>query len=360
MASNQSNTSTCPLSETWISIGEQFGDGVADILTPIYFSFGFFGRLINLLAIYQERKSEKAYFYQIMILVSELLELIAYAAAMHFWEWASFQSPVPGPPWFTKCYFCMWYTAHIASIAEKAFTTCTLLLTLAMTLDRIFSLAKPIVYKNLKHKKIQWTILVISITFGVLINLVWGIQIDIASEKKANGAYDLQLNSLYRTPLITGWRQVEGYFKMVIALSLVISNFVLFYLHRKKMREKAKLKNQPNVKSVNDVSKTLFKMTICQSICNTVGVIAISSYSIFAYQVNPCVSNLFFSPLKDAIFELADILEFYIILAISNRFRQMVWRTIVKFIPARCKSGTTVTTIVVISRNQQTVPDSKY
>src|SRR5687768_2277776 len=119
MASNANNTSTCPLTGYWLWFGQELEIASATVITPMYFFFGVSGRLVSLLALHQERKSEKAYLYQTLVLVSELLEIISFTATKFLWNWAAFLAQQRGPLWFSKCYFCMWYTAHICSVVDK-------------------------------------------------------------------------------------------------------------------------------------------------------------------------------------------------------------------------------------------------
>lgn len=123
-------------------------------VTPVYFIFGLLGHLSFFCALYQQAKKEKAYVYQIFVVVSETCEIFSYVVYVVSIEWWS-SLEHEGAKWFNSCYVCMRYTAHVSVSLVNAFITCSLLLSISMTIDRVLALAKPFAYKQLNHKHNQ-------------------------------------------------------------------------------------------------------------------------------------------------------------------------------------------------------------
>lgn len=332
--SNASNGSVCDLTDTNIAFGHSARLFTGTIITPLYFIFGLSGRLISLLALHSATKFEGAYLYQAFVLISGTCEVITFTGFVFtYYLWAF--SAQPGAVWFRKCYACMWYAAYVANPLQNTFMSTTLILTLATTADRILALAKPFTYRTLHHRSIQWAVLTFSIISSALTSLVFVFIFDLTMD---GDLYKLQGTPYDGTFLHVGLLDLHNIFKSALAILLFVGNFLLLYLYQKRKRETARLKNKTSGNAhETQLSKTLFRMTLCQSVLNTVGVFANVTYHMFEVtspRVTACWQDVL-AAVVDGVLEVADILEFYVLLAICKRFRVMVWKAL-KNLWSRC------------------------
>lgn len=324
---NDSNETTdiCAMSDQSLLMGQNLSFAAYHVITIVYLILGVSGRLITLFAIYKETSKDGAYLYQIFVLIVEILEICTFSFFVFVLYWFSGFFEPPGAVWFRRCYACMWFTGYLSSPVQKTFNTCTLLLTLAMTCDRICCLAKPHGYGLLPHKKIQWTSFVFCITIGMVTSVPFGMMLEV-DEGRA-GVYSLTISRFHGWQFQYVWTQVHIVFKIACTSLLFLSNFILYAVHRKRMKERAKV--QKKNEEANRSSMTLFKMALCQSTLNTLGQSALVSYHISEYQVEHFLEcyGLIFGASVDVVMQMADIVEFYLLLAISRSFRRMVAKT---------------------------------
>lgn len=291
-------------------------------VTPLYFFLSLSGRLISLLAIYEKSKTEEAYLYQIFVLTSESLEIVAYTGYVILMKWLS-GAGGSNILWFRRRYGCMWYTAHATPVVNNIFITCTELLTLAMAIDRCVALMKPILYRKLEHRKIQCVTLILCFFLSLGSSVIFGFVLDIVLDK--DGGYSITENPAMRTATVQKFFQIQLAFKIILTLLLVTGNFVLLKAYNSAHLNRIKLFGQSQAwNEAVDSWKTLFKMTICQSVCNTLVELVRIGFKIAYWFLPAYILGCILTPLVDMFMELMDILEFYLILAIDKKFRYMV------------------------------------
>jgi hypothetical protein len=132
-------------------------------------------------------------------------------------------------------------------------------------------------------------------------------------------------------------------------LTLVISNTLLIYFYRKRNTQVGVLfKPTERHKDVKEEQrrlrqKTLIILTICDSVLTTAGMIPLISYFAAIY-ISPTFGNcggLLLAPILDGTLQITEILNFYIIFAVSKQFREMVFKALPNF----CKRVFNVQTV---------------
>lgn len=330
--SNESNVSIpwCQASKEWLDLSLNAKFIAYHIITIIYVISGVLGRLLSLISIHKETKFDRAYLYQIFVLVSEICEILTFTVFVFaiYW-WGGFYG-MSGEVWFEQCYNCTWFAAYVSTFLSQTFVTCTLLLTLAMTTDRIFCLAKPHIHRGLPHRKIQIAILLLCVVVSIVTSVQFCMLLEIT---EIDGLYFLAPHRLRGSPMHYAWTEVHNVFKIVATLGLFFSNFLLLGIHRYRMKQKAKIQNR-NEKASRS-SSTLFKMTLCQSTLTSIGQLALVSYHLGEDHLPDFYVCYFllWGSIIDSIMELADVLEFYLMLAICQNFRRMVIRALRRIVP---------------------------
>lgn len=87
--------------------------------------------------------------YQILYTITDLLKVIIVSLTnLLFNNLSGFR--MPGPAWFRKSYILVLAAAVIPGV-KQCFMTSSLLLSIAMAADRVFSIAKPFLYLSIDH-----------------------------------------------------------------------------------------------------------------------------------------------------------------------------------------------------------------
>lgn len=326
--SNNTTILWCHTSDAWINLGQRIEYASYYILTIIYLTFGLIGRTLSLLSVYKQIKSDEAYLYQIMLLINEIFEILSYGIYAFMSYWRIYETQLPY--WFRDSYFLAWLGAYFTIFPQEFLTSCTLSLTLVMSLDRIFCLARPYAYKNLPHKKIRWSIWSICIILSVLTNLhlslIFRVSVEIRGNTTIYGLQRLQ----YPTIQYIG-RNIYSVYRITLTCLLFLCNFLLYLAHRKRAKEKINIQKNKTYKT----SKTLFKMTMCQSILTTIGQMAMVSCQIGS-NVVPDFRECYFTiwgGLADGIKSITDTVQFYCLLIISRSFRELVKKALTRLNP---------------------------
>lgn len=119
--------------------------------TPIYFVLGTVGHILCLAAYYEQSKKEAAYWQQIFVALSELIQIVTTTVFIIFMKWLN--DAHEKPEWYQRCYSCIWFTCHLSAPLPNMFMTSSLLLSVSMAADRLYAIARPIAYKNGNRKR---------------------------------------------------------------------------------------------------------------------------------------------------------------------------------------------------------------
>lgn len=287
----------------------------------IYLPLGLFGRLITLWAIHQECKTEKVYLYQVFVLVIEAMENVVYTSSVVIRS-STGEMGNAGIDWFRKCYWCMWYAAHVMVVLNNVFMSFANLLTLAMCIDRIYALIKPIKHKTLKQARIQWSTFIVGILISILTSIVYAFGDWVFPDQ--TGGYTVITNPPLSNVAFKIFFLGHVIFKGSLIILLVASNIGLCHAYRTAMARRAALKRLGQNESTS--WKTLFKMSACQSVYNTFSEICRLSFVLvlgigyFDLYLMRCLLG----PTCTILQEIFDVLSFYVTMVVSKRFRMMV------------------------------------
>lgn len=308
------------------------------IVAPIYFIMGTPGHILLLIVFYKQMKEDSAYMYQVFVTVSELVEIQGSCILGFSFKFLSGAEYTEGVMWFRKSYFLMYYTAHLAHNNYHTFFTLSLLLSIAMTGDRVFALAYPFKYKNINGKKHK----IIAVIVCILISATTSFSEELYFTVIEQGDhYAVVLDpAASKKMFVVFLGQLRNAIRCVGLLILVGLNIIMVRLYHKRFTQVSKLTgNDERQKQAKAQEKTLLTLTICQSIFQGLSVLSTVLYQSTVY-ASPyfalCTRYEYYS-FKDMTFQICDILELYVTFGINKQFRNQVLQ-----IFACCKKGGSV------------------
>lgn len=292
-------------------------------LAPLYVFFGLTGHSVILFSLYDQSRKEDSqiYLYQILLIVSEGLEIVTnlfYLASMFWLRYIS---------WFLNCYSCQWFRAHLATPLVNSMVTNTLLLSILLTLDRLYALTKPVQYHILTNNRKKYyiqiflcNIIVICLSFSSSVFDCFRFKL-VLTEKNI---YEFAVNEEFvESSLANSLAQVRNFIRLLGLIGLIISNIALIYVYRKKIKQHENLTHE----SMKQNEKTLTSLTVYQNSLNTLNTTVLTSYYILIY-VKPvfhlCYRYLS-GPCVDAIFMLTNSVNFYLIFLFNRRVRETIF-----------------------------------
>jgi hypothetical protein len=326
MSNNSSSTGICNFDYQIISV-EHLNYIAYQICAPIYFIIGLVTRSISIAAFYKAYKEEKGYGYQLVASILEMFEIIASTLNMLTTNNMS-GLRLPGALWFQQNYFLMWYSAVLAVPIKHAFITTSLLISLAMSADRVFALAKPFVYKNVNHKRHLAIIVVISLCIGFSTSIF-----DMFRYQVCNGdnRYKLCTDKVYTsstTANVLSW--IRTLLRIIANLILIICNIAMVIYYRSsanKINTSQHSNDQRTIKR-KATEKSLILLTICDSIFTTAVMSMSNTYYILTYsdpKFSSCAGQIV-APVTDIIIQVAGVAKFFALLGISKQFRETIYK----------------------------------
>lgn len=116
-----------------------------------------------------------------------------------------------------------------------------------------------------------------------------------------------------------------------IALALIACNLVVIVLFRKQMKkvDHVKSANPEAVKKRKQSEKVLAILAGFECVFNSLAIIEfIVCYTIFYYYTFPYCEDALMVPLVNGIWEVILLADFYIVLAVSRGFREMIFKNV--------------------------------
>lgn len=291
-------------------------------ITPVYFVFGLLGHLAFFSALYEQAKKEKAYIYQIFVVLSETGEIVAYVLYVASLEWWSGLER-PGAKWYNSCYACMWYSAHVSVALANAFITTSLMLSISMTIDRVLALSKPFSYKQFKHKVNQIISLSVCVIIGFGTSIYQCLVYELYYDPVAS-VYVLKVNESFLTGFTCFFfGQFRNAIRIAGVLMIFVCNILLLYFFHKTPAVQTTTAQE---KKKRDRERTLAIVAACQSLLNMTGMSFLISYYIWDYSSPTFYKTvaLLFRPIVDAAMQVTDLADFYVLMVVSKAFRRMV------------------------------------
>lgn len=223
----------CQFADTMVKIR---ADGlVYHILNPLYFVLTFGARLLSLVAFYFQAKTESTYLYQIFLTLAECFDAIVFTLASFSWHMLSgLEVGRLGHLWFKQCYICMFYDSHLAMPLQMGSILWCLILSVSMTIDRIFALGSPIEYSKKKKRALeQW--ITFLITFLLAFSFTFLISFHIMVEYDPEKQFYTSRSNPDWTPITLSFIQVHTSIKASCTFALIILNVIfLSLLHKEK------------------------------------------------------------------------------------------------------------------------------
>lgn len=275
----------------------------------------------------QLQLGNSAYTYQIFVSTNQAasqLHQVVYILVYHFWSGIY----VKYAGWFTGCYLCMWYAAHLITSLSNIFGFLEILFGICITADRILALTKPFLYKNLNHKRHQTFAFLISLFISTGASIFDCFRLDVASDS------DLGYRTVYNLEYMQGIGavliQASTAIRLFITAILFVLNSVMIYFYRTKFLTQAKLVfTDKSERKRKDNEKTLIILSLCQSCfifldtCGTLVAYMLFYVAPYAYTCGDVAAYCFY------IAQWAvRAVDFYLLSAVSKPFRAMVIQAI--------------------------------
>ncbi len=129
-----------------------------------FFAFGLVGNFVSLLAFYRCAKTEHAYVYQLLMMLSDILSI--------FFHWTQHRAYQAGITYTSrpiyKSYLLIKFAGSMVYGLSDGIALGTVIVLSATCVDRFYSLKKPTEHKVMKHKKLRaWGIFFISHFMGI-------------------------------------------------------------------------------------------------------------------------------------------------------------------------------------------------
>lgn len=344
-SSNASNSTQCAFLETNALLVTQTTYVAYYILMPLRFFISVPNQILTVAALRRQAKLESSYSYQIFLATSKIIEVCEFSIYVSLkYFLAGMPGGGPGLEWFMESYFLMIIASKVFLLTHATATFMPLLFSSAMAVDRAFALFKPFVYRLLNKKRHQRVAIVLCVIISGMLSIDYSVRYTLSETDR--GTYSAIANPYYAQ---AQWTPVFGYARTIVRILnmvvLVISSLISIELYRKRVKKVAKLTQgsldeQKKEEKRKKHERTLFVLTMFQIPFVVFNTNILACYSLGAF-VKPTFSScegVLVLAISDISIEITDMVEFYIILAVSAEFRRMV-RAVV---PWSKKNGATV------------------
>lgn len=251
-----------------------------NVVMPFHFVFGLFSYSLAFVSFYKKAKEEKAFGYQIIVTISESIEVITFAIYVALFYWLSGAENGEGAIWFRSSYGCMWFAAHFSFPLVNIFISLSMFLAVATAVDRAFALGKPLVYKQInrrRHHAIACTLcLIIAISstvfdcFRFYPSLGW------------DGLYKFMLDKsfIFSLPAIT-LSHLRNAIRMAAAFALNLFNGAMIILYRRYISEVSQMTSTNSSESKRrHEQQQILLLAVFESVFNVLSMAALRSYYI--------------------------------------------------------------------------------
>lgn len=328
----QMATNSC-LSDDLLWVRDNLALLTYTIAMPPYFLIGMGGNILMIIAFYKQSKKEKTYAYQVFLTVSRSLEILFITLFMTTFKWGA-GIDTRGSDWFKKIYFLMFYSVHVAVPVFIACIMMSLYLSVAMAADRVFALAKPLVYKNINHGRHQIAAVICCVILAVSVSAfetkVW--RLDPYGEGE-NATFVASFDHEYQLSTVAiALGNLRVAVRIFGILTLIALNMVMVYISHKRTQKVASLTSTNDKKAENRkaAERSLLVLTIVQSwlmvfshlphTCHLVLLTAVKDYG-------DCHGQLVAASV-DFCIEVADMVDLFVIIIANKRIRRMVLETL--------------------------------
>lgn len=302
------------------------------MLMPMYFVLGTFGHSILLIAFRKQSKSESSFGYQVYVEVSSILEVVVVTTSELTYFLLSGAWTFDGVPWFTSCYVCMWYTAHLSFPLGNTLVTLSMLLTIAISAERVFALGKPISYAGINHKRHQLVALCTCIFISVITSLF-----DIPRlypTLDTDGLHytfgvNVEFTSTFAANFLTNLRNAVRIAGLILLIFLNVIMIILYKISAKKTIQLTS-GNAQVAKKKREQEKVLIICSFFQSFFLTIPTAMLSAYYTGVY-VNDefyFCEGTFVGDLYDTLLYICDTADFFVVFCVCKSLRTMIFESV--------------------------------
>lgn len=298
-------------------------------VTPLHLIFGLPAHIVSLITFYKQSKQEAGYVYQVGVTVNKILCLITFVIYVITYNWLAGTGPDKAL-WFTRSYHLMWFTAHMSIALSNTFMNNAVLLSLSVAADRLFAVGVPVAYRTANHRRHRTCAFVICFVISAITNIAHTVELMVI---EVEDGYALVWNDeAAEHPLSKIADQSSDAIYILGASLIVICNALVIHFYRKRAKAVTTLTNSNLEKEARRKmhERTLVILTSYESI-----MVLITSFTVAAFYTTVYANSWFshcgfvaYQPLEDGMVEIADLLQFYVIFAISKQFRKMVFESV--------------------------------
>lgn len=333
----------CGVTNSTMAIIDQLHFLSYGLVNQIYLVLGLFGNTVLLVAFYVQSKTEKAYGYQVILVISKILEILSFSiflTTLKCFSGAENQEA----DWFVQDYTIMWLTGRVGPVAAIALIINSLLLTLAMTVDRFIALAKPFVYKDMNLLRQQVISVCLCLAVSILCSVSDAWRYDIGGEP---GHYKLITNEEYvKSDVAIVTAHIRTGIRFAGVAGMIVLNIVVALMFRRQTRKVGQMtaENDDKQKSRRSAEKTLLVLSIYQSILMAISQTPHMGYHVLAYVVPSFTrcAGMVYSPTADAMIMVTDSIDLFVLMGINKKMRKAVMNGIACLFC--CKRGAQETT----------------
>lgn len=298
------------------------------IVLPIYFIVGLIGHGICIFAFSKQYRKEKAYGYQILVSLSDFLEILAVPLCMVVaCNVAGIQLPLGFL--YQKSYFVMWFAAHIAVPMEHTFMTTSLLMYVGMAADRAFAIGWPLKHLTVNHRRHQLVAAIVCFALGASTSIFDAFRHEVRQE---GDAYIVYIdNDFLATTTAFILDILRNSLRFAGNVALIACNVVLVISYNSNARKLSSMMeiDEASAAKRKATQNTLVVLTLTQSFFQTVDMTFYNIYFTMEYGI-PGFSNcygLIMAPLCHLMQEVAGNMDLLALVAVSKQFRRTIKRS---------------------------------
>ncbi len=248
------------------------------IYSPLATILGIVGNVLCFIGIYPKIKERIVFVQQAAVILTDLLVTIfnySYSLGLILGT-----RQLEGFHFIRKVGPLMWYFAHCSVPLALTFMLVNQFLLVGTSLDRVFALYKPILYKISNHFHRSFLIIVVSYTIGIVVVFYQYFRFDIIWEPE-NEVYFMVTNEEHKN---STYNKVSGVIYLVLNLSSLVMIWILIPMiivkYRKTQKEKKERQKEKNKKNDNQsVDENLLTvLLIAEGVIQILGGMSLAIY----------------------------------------------------------------------------------
>lgn len=306
------------------------------ILTPIYFFVAFTGHILCLIGFIRRARSEPAYSYQIYLTAAKTLEIVFFTIFVISFKWLS-GIENQGATWYERDYTLMWYAAHASFTLSNSCISTSLFMSVVMTLDRLFAVWKPFVYRNINQKRYHLISVIVCFLLGWSTSVFDWFRYDL----EWNGSiYKAQVNTAFVGGLLSNFlANIRNALRAGAVIALVVCNIILVRLFSRHAKVNPAHKSDAATTAVEQrqakrksSERNLVIIVVTQSVFTSITIFLFVTYYVLSYATPAFIfcSGVMFASVMDGMLEVSDMAIFLIVVLVDKKVRVAILTTIMR------------------------------